>query len=237
MRGEMIERSLKKTLTELNVDYLDLFLIHAPFSTKYFSDHEIYPLDDDKNLLLDQEEGLLENCWRKLVDLKRLGWCKFIGLSNINSEQLDRLNRIHQVDVVQNEYHLYNQDRALLDHCKKLGVHFEAYAAFGCPPKAELIRMQTIFDDAAVREIAGNNNYSVAQLVIQWLHQKPISYVIKSDNIQQFEENLGATKEFSLPISSISELDNLNKDARLYFYDFYNGIVKHREYPFKGQLR
>lgn len=237
MRQDLIEKSLKRTLKELKIAYLDLFLIHGPFSTKHVNDDQIYPLDDAKNLMIDDREGLLESCWAKLVELKQKGYCRFVGLSNINPEQLNRMNKIHQVDVVQNEYHLYNQDRDLFERCKELGVHFEAFAAFGCPPKSRHENKSTFLDDPAVRQIAIENNLSEAQVVLQWLHQKPLSYVIRSDNPTQLAENVEAIRgKLSLSEGDLNKLDSLNMDARLYFYDNHNGITKHREYPFTKQI-
>lgn len=234
MRLDFIEKSLKQTLKELKLAHLDLFLIHGPFSTEHVNDNDIYPLDDAKNLMIDDQEGLLESCWTKLVELKQRGYCRFVGLSNINPEQLNRVNKIHQVDVVQNEYHLYNQDRGLFERCKELGVHFEAFAAFGCPPKSRRENKSTFLDDPAVRQVAIENNLSEAQVVLQWLNQKPLSYVIRSDNPTQLAENLKAIRgKLSLSEGDINKLNSLNRDARLYFYDNHNGITRHREYPFK----
>lgn len=233
MQGDNIDRSLKSTLADLGLSYLDLYLVHAPFSTKFVQDNEMYPLDAEGNLLLDERDGLLEQAWTRLAQLKELGLVKRIGLSNINIKQLDRLNKIHQVDVVQNEYHLYNQDRELFDYCEELDVHYEAYAAFGCPPRAKRMGKPTFFADPIVCRIARENSLSCAQVIIQWLHQQPLSYIIRSDNICQLEENLKATSKITLSINDMIDLDSLNQNARLYRYDNYPRITSHSEYPFK----
>lgn len=234
MREENIEKSLKRTLAELQLTYLDLFLIHAPFSTKYVNDNEIYPLDSEGNLMIDEDENLLEKAWMKLVDLKSKGLVKYIGLCNVNMEQVLRLNKIHQVDVAQNEYHLFNQDREFFDNCEEIDVHYEAYAGLGCPPKAKSENKPTFLTDPVVTDIAHANGLSNAQVMIQWLHQQPLSYVIRSDNIAQVEENFLATTKRTLSINDMIKLDSLNQNARLYLFDNFKGISRHKEYPFNG---
>lgn len=230
---ELIERSLTQTLQELQTSYLDLFLIHAPFATQYISDHDIYPLDNNGYLMADEREGLLEDAWRKLVDLKNKGYVRFVGFSNLNLEQLERLNKIHQIDVVQNEYHLFNQDREFFDYCEEIDVHYEAYAAFGSPERAMLDKKPTFFTDPVVERVSKFSNITKPQVIIQWLHQQPLSYVIRTNSIYELEENIRATKRIVLSINDMIDLDGLNKNLRIYKYDNLKGLTMHKEYPFK----
>lgn len=238
MRPENIERSVRGSIEQLQVSYLDLVLIHAPFSVKHLSDELFFPLDDQANLLLDDtepasEECLLELAWRKLAELKAKGLARYIGLSNVNLDQITRMNDIHQVDVVQNEYHIYNQNRDILDHCEEIGVHFEAYAAFGSPLLAIGENRPSCFNDPIVKRVADENGLSIAQVIVQWIHQQPLSYVVRCDNLTQLQENLLATRNMVLPVNDLIDLDTLNRDVRIYYFDEHKGVEKHREYPFK----
>lgn len=235
MRPENIDRSIRRILDELQLNYLDLFLIHAPFSTKYTGEDEnIYPLDAKTGqILLDDQENLLEAAWLKLAELKRRGLVRYIGLSNVNLDQLSRLNSLYHVDVVQNEYHIYNQDRTIFDYCEELDVHFEAYAAFGSPIKAKLNNLPSFLTDPVVQRVARENNLTVAQVNIQWIHQQPLSYVIKCDTYQQLQENLDSIHNAKVPMNDMIELDSLNRNVRIYYFDEHQGITKHREYPFR----
>lgn len=235
MKPEDIERSIRSSIEELKVNYLDLFLIHAPFATRHNnqSDSSIYPVDTQTGeTILDDDEQFLEKAWLKLVDLKRRGLTRYIGISNVNLEQLIRLNSLHHVDVVQNEYHIYNQDRELFDYCEEIDVHFEAYAAFGSPERARAKGLPCVFADPLVTHVARRNRITVAQVLMQWIHQQPLSYVIKCDNMKQLAENLKATKSCSVSVNEMIDLDTLNKNVRIYTFDEHRGLTKHREYPF-----
>lgn len=235
MRPENLARSVRQSIEELQVSYLDLVLLHAPFATQHLADGAFYPLDEQGNLLLDDADGsedLLASAWRQLVELKRQGLTRYIGLSNVNLDQLVRLNSIHQVDVVQNEYHIYNQNRELFDHCEEIDVHFEAYAAFGSPLAAKRLNRPSCFTDPTVLHVARANRLSVAQVTIQWIHQQPLSYVVRCDSAEQLRENLRAIKHIVLPLNDLIELDSLNRNVRIYYFDEHPGIERHCEYPF-----
>lgn len=237
MRPENVVRSIKRTLRELRLTYVDLFLIHAPFGTKNNgNDDDMFPLDSSGRIVADTEEFLLESAWTKLVELKKLKFFKYIGLSNVDREQLDRCNRIHQIDVVQNEYHLYNSQRDLIDYCDDTGVHFEAHTAFGCPQLARQLSMPTFDTDPVVLRIAHDNNLTPPQVINQWLHSQPISHVIRSDNISQLEENVGAAKSIDLSMNEMIELDVLNRNWRLNYFDQYKGLTAHPEYVYRTKL-
>ena len=237
MRPENIERSLVKTIDELQCNYLDLFLIHAPFSTKHNSldEEDIYPKESEsKQVLLDDESGLLERAWLKMFDLKRKGLTRFIGISNVNMAQLIRLNSLCHVDVVQNEYHIYNQDRELFDYCEEIDVHFEAYAAFGSPERARSLGLPCALGDPLVQRVAKKFGLTVGEVIMQWIHQQPLSYVIGTNSSEQLEENLKAIRSCSISINEMIDLDALNKNVRIYkFDDQHKGLSRHSEYPFR----
>jgi len=240
MRPENIERSIRKSIEELQVNYLDLFLIHAPFATRYNDQNErdFYPVDPETGeILLDNDDQVLERAWLKLVDLKRKGLTRFIGLSNVNLDQLIRLNALHHVDVVQNEYHIYNQDRELFDYCEEIDVHFEAYAAFGSPETAIQLNKPCVFRDPFVIRVAQRHRMTVAEVLMQWIHQQPLSYVIRCNNLDQLEENFKAIRHCVVSVNDMIDLDTLNRNIRVYLFDEHKGLINHREYPFKEELR
>lgn len=234
MREDKLEKSLKNSLYDLGLSYLDLFLLHAPFSTKYFADDQFYPLDQEGNLLLDEDDGLLERAWLKMVELKRRKFVRYIGISNVNMEQINRLHSLYPIDVVQNEHHLLHQDVDLIDHCEELDIHYEGYAGFGSPLKAKREGKHNFLMEPSVRTLAKLYDITPGQLMIKWLHQQPLSYVIRSDTRSQLEANIKATRDGCLAINDLIDLDRLNKNQRIYTFEDHKGLTRHREYPFRS---
>lgn len=231
MRPDKMEESLKMTLNELRLGYLDLFLVHAPFSTKFVAHNNYYPTDDqDGTLLLDTEVDL-EKTWAKMNQFKEQGLVRLIGLSNVNVSQIQRLDALHHVDVAQNEFHLYNQDETVREECRKLNIHFEGFAALGSPFAAAKYGKQSPIESPTVQKLAKKYNKTPAQILIFWLKEKDLSFVIKSDNIAQLKENLSAginQLATRAPCKLLSEedigiLNDLNRNDRIFYYDNHKG--------------
>ena len=78
---------LKKSLALLNLEYLDLFLIHWPFG--YQEGGELFPKNDKGEILLSDIDFL--ETWKEMEECVKLGLVKSIGVSNFNSEQIERI--------------------------------------------------------------------------------------------------------------------------------------------------
>lgn len=109
-----LDRSLKK----LNLSYLDLYLIHAPFAIKFTSDEEFYPVDENNRLLADDVDFV--DTWKCLENLYKKGKVKSIGVSNFNIDQLKRLLKHCEIPPMVNqiEVHVFFQNKELVEFCK-----------------------------------------------------------------------------------------------------------------------
>jgi len=151
--------AFKESLRKLNMDYLDLYLIHWP------------------------TEGYLEK-WRALEDLYDQGLVRAIGVSNFEKEDLEQLLAHAKVTpaVDQVETHPYYQRPKLHALLKQLGIAYEAWSPLGRAKNGAL-------QDPTLQEIAQAHNKSVAQVIIRWHIQNDEIVIPKSTHANRIEEN------------------------------------------------
>lgn len=101
-----VESALRKSLKRLNLDYVDLYLVHFP------------------------PPGRLLSTWKQMEAVAKLGLAKSIGVSNYSVAQLTRTIKVAEIAPVVNQIHLspYHYSAELVESCKKLGVAVEAYS-------------------------------------------------------------------------------------------------------------
>ncbi|RWS19245.1 uncharacterized protein B4U80_08901, partial [Leptotrombidium deliense] len=175
MRPEKVEYFLRKSLKELRVDYVDLFLIHAPFAIKYVADDVFYPTDESTEMLLADEE--LDFCvtWKaslfifenneEMERMVNIGLAKSIGLSNFNENQISRILQMATIKptVLQVELHAYFQQRKLVKFCNDNKIAVQAFASLGSPQTAAEYQNSILINDPIVKQIADKYKKTVAQ--------------------------------------------------------------------------
>ncbi|KAJ8973048.1 hypothetical protein NQ317_011328 [Molorchus minor] len=133
-RPKDVERFLKMSLDRLKLRYVDLYLIHMPFS--FLCDESNFtPLkNEDGSFCLDVDNDIV-GTWKVMEQQVTNGLTKTIGLSNFNEEQVQRIYDSAQIKpaVLQVEMHAYNQQKSLRELCKKLNIAVTAYSPLGSP--------------------------------------------------------------------------------------------------------
>lgn len=165
------KREFEASLKRLQLDYLDMYLIHWP------------------------SVGYTEK-WRAMEDLYEAGLIKAIGVSNFNQEQLTKLLATAKVRPVVNqiETHPYFQQKEMHTLLEKLAIRHEAWGPLG-QGKGHVLT------DAVLTKIAANHHKSTAQVILRWHLQRGIIVIPKSihqnriqQNIDVFDFNLSDTE-------------------------------------------
>lgn len=156
---ERAKLSFSKSLKKLQLDYLDLYLIHQPFGDYY-------------------------GAWRAMEDLYREGKIKAIGVSNFLPDRLMDLIVHNEIvpAVNQVETHPFYQQIENGAFMKEQGVQHQSWAPF-----AE--GRGNLFGNEVLTSIASKHNKSVAQVVLRWLVQREIVVIPKSVNKERIVEN------------------------------------------------
>lgn len=196
-RPEHVEPALRKTLHDLRLGYLDLFLVHWPVAFKYvdfdptvrgWDNEDIDDSDGGKNI--DFTVSLRET-WHAMESLVDKGLVKHIGVANFPVMLLHDLLSYSRIQpaVNQVEIHPYNQQSKLLAYCKSRNITVQAYSPLGTPGYKESEEPH-VLSDPVLNEMAKAKGMTVAQLCLQWSLQRGCSVIAKSSNTRHLEENL-----------------------------------------------
>ena len=156
---ENAKASVLDSMKKLQTDYIDLVLLHQPFSDAY-------------------------GAYRALEELYEEGKLKAIGISNFYVDRMvdfASFNRIKPM-VNQVETHILNQQKTLKEWADKYGIQLEAWAPFGEGRKGT-------FDNPVIGEIAKKYSNTPAQVMLRWHIQRGIVVIPKSTHKERMEQN------------------------------------------------
>lgn len=202
---EECKASVEESLRKLKTDYLDLCLLHQPFSDYY-------------------------GAYRALEELYVEGKIKAIGVSNFYP---DRLTDICMFDrkvipaVNQVEVNPYNAQWFAQENMEKHSVKMEAWAPFG-------EGRNNLFTNETLVSIGKKYNKSSAQVMLRWLIQRGVIVACKSTHIERMQENINVF-DFELTEEDMNSIKTLDTSNSLFFshndpnmVEWFDKIVKER---------
>lgn len=156
---EECRKSVIESMRKLQLDYIDLVLLHQPFADYY-------------------------GAWRALEELYAEGKLRAIGVSNFNSDRLVDICSFSRIKPMVNqvETHPHNQQKAAHEWMNKYGVVHEAWAPFGEGRGG-------LFTDPVLEKIAAKYGKTTAQVMLRWHIQRGIAVIPKSTHIERMREN------------------------------------------------
>ncbi|XP_038662079.1 aldo-keto reductase family 1 member B1 isoform X4 [Scyliorhinus canicula] len=162
---EDVKPSLMKTLTTLQLTYLDLYLIHFPVGFQKVLG-ELFPMRKGRVLVSDTD---YVDTWRAMEGLVDEGLVKSIGVSNFNISQLERLLSVARIipAVNQVELHPYLTQPELVDFCASRDIALTAFSPLGSPGRSLLndsADPKDLLKDPVVKLIAEKHRKSPAQI-------------------------------------------------------------------------
>lgn len=202
-----VEPHLQDTLNQLQLTYLDLYLVHYPATTI-----------EAPTLTPPYSET-----WAAMEAVLMKGLVHSIGVSNMSIKKLEEMKEYASVPpvVCQGEMHpLFRQDD-LFKYCESEGIHWTAYAPLGSRDSAESMNHigYTLLQNETVVKIADEVKKTPAQVLIRWALQHGTSVIPKSVCIEHIRENFEVF-DWELSVEQYQALSTLEPQARFLLGDF-----------------
>jgi aldehyde reductase len=204
-RPERVEPAFEASLNRLQLNYLDLYLIHTPFAFQPGDEQD--PRDQNGNVIYDKGITLLDT-WRAMESLVDRGRCRAIGLSDLSMNELLPIYESARIKpaVVQVESHPYLPETELLQFCKEKGVVFLAFAPLG-----HGIRPGPL-EDPVVLAVAAQVGKTPAQVLLAWAVQRGTALLTTPRTAERARENFNIS---ALPEDALDEINSIQTRQRL----------------------
>jgi len=212
-RPEDVRLALEATLEDLQLETLDLYLMHWPVALKPGVNMPESPDD-----FLSPEEVPLSDTWAAMTELVDDGLVNHVGVSNFSVPALRSLmNEVdHTPEMNQIEMHPYLQQPEMLDLAEEAGFHLTAYSPLGSRDRPEMMKDEdepNLMDDPTIVEIAETHDASPAQVLIRWAIERGTAVIPKSTTPAHIRDNIAAT-ELALSADEMDAIADLDRHRR-----------------------
>ena len=222
-RPEHVRAACEKTLSDLALDYLDLYLIHFPIALKFVDFDVRYPpewfFDPDAEVpRMEIDPVPLHQTWAAMEDLKESGLVKHIGVCNYNSALLHDLMAYakQKPEVLQVEAHPYLSQERLIKLAQDYGITVTAFSPLGALSYVSLdmaAENESVLETDAVKTAAARLGKTPAQVVLRWGVQRGTAIIPKTARKERLKENL-ALFDFELSAEEMQAISALNSNRR-----------------------
>jgi alcohol dehydrogenase (NADP+) len=210
---ENVIPALRRTLDDLQLEYVDLYLVHWPLPQRPGITFPGGPED-----FLPADPDALADTWAGMEAAAGAGLARCIGVSNFDVGRMEALSSRASIPprVLQVELHPYLAQRALVEWCHSHGVLPTAYSPLGSRGRPARLRRPeepSLLADPVITAIADRHDATPAQVLIAWGIRRGTSVIPKSANPDRLRENIAAT-ELVLDDADMEAIQALDRGFR-----------------------
>jgi diketogulonate reductase-like aldo/keto reductase len=182
---ENTKKAFEESLQKLDLDYIDLYLIHWPANARNF----------------DNWQEVNAETWRAMEELQAEGKIKSIGVSNFWQEHLEALEKTAKITpaINQIEFHPGYWQPEVVEYCREKGIVIEAWSP---------LARGKVFDNELLKSIAEKHNRSISQICLRWCIEHDTITIPKSTTPERIEDNINIF-DFELSPEEIKQINEI----------------------------
>jgi len=218
---EHVRPALDRILSDLQLEYIDLFLVHFPIALEYVDPKVKYPVGWTGK---QAKEATIRETWEAMEALLETGKVKNIGISNFNTQVIMDLLRYAKVVPACNqiEIHPMLPSTRLVQYCQHHNIQVVAFSPLGQQSYLDMNEWSkthtSLLQSEEVKSIGSKYGKTNAQVLLRWSIQRGVAAIPKSTNAERLKENLNIF-DFKLSDEDMKQLTNFNKGVNVRFND------------------
>ncbi len=220
---EHVRPACERSLRDLRLDYLDLYLIHFPIALEYVSPDARYPAGwffdpDVPQPKMKPARVPIAETWTAMEALVQAGLVRNIGVCNFGVSLLRDMLSYAKLPpaVLQVEMHPYLAQEKLVRFCREEQVAVTAFSPLGAASYFQLgmaTEDEAVLNQPVVRDVAAQHSRSPAQVVLRWGVQRGTAVIPKTSRPERLRENL-AIFDFELSADEMNAISALDRHRR-----------------------
>jgi D-xylose reductase len=220
---EHVRLACERSLRDLQLDYLDLYLVHFPIALEFVPLHRRYPPGwfhdpDAAHPAMKPVAVPVADTWRAMEALVRSGLVRRIGASNFGTSLLRDLLACADIrpSALQVELHPFLTQEKLLRFCRAETIDVTAFSPLGASSYVSIGMArpdESVLDTPEVRQVAARHARTPAQVVLRWGVQRGTAVIPKTSHPARLAENL-AIFDFALSDDEMAAISALNRNHR-----------------------